>query len=101
MPPFSLSLLFSTNKIFLTSAAGVHLCFHSQSGPKNPNTWRFLHVFCASFSKNTIWWPSQPSIPAHFIIPKRNLIPTYPLTVTSHSLLSPSHSPPLIYFLCL
>jgi hypothetical protein len=36
MPPCSLSLLFSTNKIFLTSAAGDHLCFHSQSGPKNP-----------------------------------------------------------------
>jgi hypothetical protein len=36
MPPCSLSLLFSTNKIFLTSAAGVHPCFHSQSGPKNP-----------------------------------------------------------------
>jgi hypothetical protein len=36
MPPCSLSLLFSTNKIFPTSAAGVCMCFHSQSGPKNP-----------------------------------------------------------------
>jgi hypothetical protein len=36
MPPCSLSLLFFTNKIFPTSAAGVCLCFHSQSGHKNP-----------------------------------------------------------------
>jgi hypothetical protein len=35
-PPCSFSLLFSTNKIFPASAAGVHLCFHSQSGLKNP-----------------------------------------------------------------
>jgi hypothetical protein len=36
MPPCSLSLLFSTNQIFPTSAAGVcPCCFHSQSGPKN------------------------------------------------------------------
>jgi hypothetical protein len=27
---------FSTNKILPTLAAGVHLCFHSQSGLKNP-----------------------------------------------------------------
>jgi hypothetical protein len=36
--------LFSTNKIFLTSAAGVHLCFHPQSGLKNPEQMKFLRV---------------------------------------------------------
>jgi hypothetical protein len=35
-PPCSISLLSSTNKILLTSTAGVCLCFHSQSGLKNP-----------------------------------------------------------------
>jgi hypothetical protein len=48
-PICSLSLLFSTNKfstnkIFLTSAVGVCLCFHSQSGLKNPEHLKFLHV---------------------------------------------------------
>jgi hypothetical protein len=41
-PICSLSLLFSTNKIFLTSAVGVHLCFHPQSGLKNPEHLKFL-----------------------------------------------------------
>jgi hypothetical protein len=40
--------LFSTNKIFLTSAALVHLCFHSQSRLKNPEYVKFLHVISAS-----------------------------------------------------
>jgi hypothetical protein len=43
-PPCSLSVLFSTNKIFLTSAAGVHLGFHSQSGLKNPEHLNFQHM---------------------------------------------------------
>jgi hypothetical protein len=42
--PCSLSLLFSTNKIFPTSAAGIYLCFHSQSRLKNPEHLKFLHV---------------------------------------------------------
>jgi hypothetical protein len=36
--------LFSTNKIFLTSAAGVCLGFHSQSGIKNSEHLKFLHM---------------------------------------------------------
>jgi hypothetical protein len=43
-PICSLSLLFSTNKIFPTSAVGVHLCFHPQSRLKNPEHLKFLHV---------------------------------------------------------
>jgi hypothetical protein len=50
-PPYSLSLVFSTHKFFLTSAAGVHLCFHSQSGLKNPEHLEFL---CMS-SVHHIW----------------------------------------------
>jgi hypothetical protein len=46
-PICSLSLLFSptkfsTNKIFLTSAVRVCLCFHSQSRLKNPEHLKFL-----------------------------------------------------------
>jgi hypothetical protein len=55
MPPFSLSLLFSTNKIFPTSAAGVCLCLHSQSGLKNPEHLKFLHML----SVHHIWWPRR------------------------------------------
>jgi hypothetical protein len=40
-PLCGLSLLFSTNKIFPTSATGVCLCFHSQSGLKNPEHLKF------------------------------------------------------------
>jgi hypothetical protein len=48
-PICSLSLLFSStkfsaNKIFLTSAVGVCLCFHSQSRLKNPEHLKFLHM---------------------------------------------------------
>jgi hypothetical protein len=43
-PLWSLSLLFCTNKIFPTSAAGVCLCFHSQSRLKNPEHLKFLCV---------------------------------------------------------
>jgi hypothetical protein len=42
--PHHAVFLFSTNKIFLTSAAGVHLCFHSQSRFNNPEHLKFLHV---------------------------------------------------------
>jgi hypothetical protein len=50
-PLCSLSLLFSTNIIFLTSAVEVHLCFHSQSRLKNPEHLKFL---CVS-SMHHIW----------------------------------------------
>jgi hypothetical protein len=58
-PICSLSLLFSTNKIFPTSAVGVCLCFHSQSRLKNPECLKFL---CMS-SVYHIWQPrrDQPS----------------------------------------
>jgi hypothetical protein len=41
---FSLSLLLPTNKTFPTSVAGAYLCFHSQSGLKNPEDLIFLFV---------------------------------------------------------
>jgi hypothetical protein len=46
-PSCSFSPLFSTNKFFLTSAAGVHLCFHSQSRTKNPKHLKFLRMSSA------------------------------------------------------
>jgi hypothetical protein len=52
MPPCRLSLLFSTNKIFPTSVAEVCLCFHSQSGPQNPEHLKFLHVSSAHQDHN-------------------------------------------------
>jgi hypothetical protein len=39
-----LSFLFSTNKIFPTSAAGVRLCFHSQRMLESAEHLKFLHV---------------------------------------------------------
>jgi hypothetical protein len=48
MYPCSLSLLFSTNKILLTSAAGVCLYFHSQSRSKNPQQLKFVCIICVS-----------------------------------------------------
>jgi hypothetical protein len=42
MPPCSPPLPFSTNKIFPTSAAGVCLCFQSQSRSKNPEHLKIL-----------------------------------------------------------
>jgi hypothetical protein len=45
-PLSSLSLLFSTNKIFLTSVVGACLCFHSQSWLRTLSTW--AQLFCAS-----------------------------------------------------
>jgi hypothetical protein len=43
-PLCSLSLLYSINKIFPTSAAEVSLCFQSQSGPKNLEHLKFLRM---------------------------------------------------------
>jgi hypothetical protein len=59
-PICSLSLLFSTNKIFPTSAVRVCLCFHSQCRLKNPEHLKFLHVssvhhLCPSRIKSTQW----------------------------------------------
>jgi hypothetical protein len=51
-PLSSLSLLFSSNKIFPISVAGVLLCFHSQRGLKNPENLKFLHMP----SVHQIWW---------------------------------------------
>jgi hypothetical protein len=43
------AFLLWTNKIFLTSAAGVCLCFHSESGSKNPEHLKFpVRVICAA-----------------------------------------------------
>jgi hypothetical protein len=53
MQPFS-SLLF-TNKIFLTSAAGVCLCFHTQSGPKNPKHLKFMCVSSVYHWQHTVF----------------------------------------------
>jgi hypothetical protein len=44
MTPCSFSPLLSTNKIFLNSASGVHLCFHSHSRPQNLEHMKFLSL---------------------------------------------------------
>jgi hypothetical protein len=57
-PPLcSLSLLFTTNKIFPTSAAGAHLFFHSQSVLTNLSTWNSY-----TSSVHHIWWCSMGQV---------------------------------------
>jgi hypothetical protein len=62
-PICSLSLLFSptklfTNKILLTSAVGVCLCFHPQSRVKNTDHLKFLHMS----SMHHIWQPRREQL---------------------------------------
>jgi hypothetical protein len=59
-PLCSLSLLFSRRTVFLTNFVVVRLCFHCQSGIKNPEPLKFL---CRS-SVHHIWWPrrDKPSL---------------------------------------